>query len=160
MITKIPPLSDDSIIARATFLSMLDALKSGVDLIETCTNAHQRAQAIAALRVMIEQVREGHQLTADVSYFATHERGRTVAARAGGRAKAAFAHAIIHCLRRDWDSIPRHERKKTHKVWLAENFNRILIECKYEKLIDDPIEFERKFNQVLRWLSPSQRPHP
>jgi hypothetical protein len=155
MSKKTSPLSDDLVIARATYLKMIDTLEGGVDAIQACENAAQRAQAIGCLREQISLIRQGYQLSSSLSYLATHEKGRTAAARKGGAAKAAFAHAIIPCLERDWDSIPPDDRQ-THEGWLKHNLKRILTDCGYPHFIDDDIVFAR----VLRWLSPSQRPKP
>ena len=155
MSKKTLPLSDDSVIARATFLKMIDTLDGGVDAIESCKTAAQRAQAIGCLREQISLIRQGYLLSSDLSYLATHEKGRTAASRKGGEAKAAFAHAIIPCLERDWDSIPSDDRQ-THEGWLKHNLKRILTECEYENLIDDA----KVFAQVKRWLNPSQRTKP
>lgn len=155
MSKKISPLSDDSVIARAAFLKMIDTLEGGVGAIEACKNAAQRAQAIGWLREQISLIRQGYQLSSDLSYVATREKGRTAAARKGGEAQAAFAHAIIPCLKRDWDSIPPCDRQ-THEGWLKHNLKRILTDCGYPHFIDD----DKVFARVLRWLSPSQRPKP
>jgi hypothetical protein len=155
MTKKTSPLSDESTIAQATLLTMLDDLKSGVDVIEACKNAAQRAEAITALRVMIEEVRQAHRLTSDIVYYDTHKKGRTVAARTGGNAKAdktnAFARAIIPYL--IWDSLPKKGRP-TKKEWLKGNLDRILEECGYKHFIGDADETL----QVERWLNPKQRP--
>jgi hypothetical protein len=155
MSKKTPPLSDDSVIARATFLMMLDDLDRCADLIEGCKSTSERAEAVACLRSIIANVKKGNANSGAVVYVSAHEKGRTFAARKGGEAKAAFARAIIPCLERDWDSIPYDDRQ-THEGWLKHNLKRILTECEYENLIDDAKVFAR----VKRWLNPSQRLKP
>jgi hypothetical protein len=150
---KTSPLSDDSIVAQATYQIMLDDLDRCADLIEGSKNKGERVKATACLRSVIANIKEAYSNSNTVLYVRAHEKGRTAAARKGGEAKAAFAHSIIPYLEREWDPIPPNDRQ-THEGWLKHNYKRILTDCGYKQYIDN----DKVFKRVERWLNPSQRP--
>ena len=147
-----PPLSDDSTFARAKFLQMLDTLEGGVDAIEACKNATQRAQAIAELRLGFGCVRKGFLNAARLDKLATEEHSLSSSGTHAAEARHAPSNLIKSIIARDWDSIPKDERP-TLEVWAKIHRQRILKEAKCEDLISDE-KFAKTF---LRWMNPSQR---
>jgi len=152
MSRKTPPLSVDSKFARAQFLQMLDTLEGGVDAIEACKNATQRAQAIAELRLGFEYVRKGFLNAARLDKLATEEQSLSSSGTHAAKAKHARSNLIKSIITRDWDSIPKDERP-TLEVWAKIHRERILKEAKCEDLISDE-KFAKTFQ---RWVNPSER---
>ena len=155
MSKKIAPLnlkllSDESISAQATFLSIIDTLDEAVTAIEGCKNAAERATAIECIREQIALLRNGYQLTSDISYLVTHEKGRTAAARKGGKEKAALAHLLCDYYERTWDTQP-FEGRLTQEAWVKHHVTKFL---KIHGIEATPAVLKR----AKRLLNPSARP--
>lgn len=160
MTKKTSPLSDESITAQATLLTMLDDLESGVDVIEACKNAAQRAEAITALRVMIEEVRQAHRLTSDIRFISTHVRGQNSLSEQARNARLLPSKELDKYLENNWFSLAKKPRqdafvqkhypifcKKVYDTDTGENINN----KKIKKI---------GVKQFKKRLSPSQRRKP
>ncbi len=158
------PLSDDLIMAQATFMTMLDTLDLGVNNIEACKNAAQRAQAIADLREMIEKVRKAHRLTSDISYIVTHARGQKSSPRQARNARLAPSKKLDEYLETHWFSL---DKKPRQDVFVKQHYplfsKQLEDEHKSKEGGTSKEDGENKFKnpistkQFKKRLSPSQR---
>ena len=145
------PLSDDAIIGRATYLRQLDLIDAGVDAIERSHNSAQRKETVAALRVQLNLLRDSYNLVDNISYFATHEKGRKALANTGVNARKASSNKVIILLEREWDTLD--PKPKYRDRWVQNNYKRICTEAygkNEEKWISE--------DYFKRLLMPSQRP--
>ena len=161
MSKKIAPLNDDLIMAQVTFLTMIDDLEQGVDLIEACKNAHQRDKAIADLRMMIAEVRQAHRLTSDISYMSTYAKGQKSLSQQARNVKLVPSKMLDKYLEENWFSLDKKPRQdafvKQHYPLFCK-----LLEDEYKSKEDDGKKFKNPIsqNQFKRRLSPSQRRKP
>jgi hypothetical protein len=160
MSKKTSPLSDDLVIARATFLGMLDALHLGVDVIEASTNAAQRAEAIAALHVMIEEVKGADRLTSDINYIVTHEKGQKSSSQRARNVRLKPSKSLDDYLEKQWFSL---DKKPHQDTFVKEHYP---IFCGQEYETETGANASRKKlkriseKQFKKRLSPSQRRKP
>lgn len=116
------PLSDDATIARATFLQQFELIDGGVDAVEMSRTSAQRKETIAALRVQLNLLKKSYKIVSDISYFATHEKGRKALAKNGVKARAVSARKVIEALEHEWDGL---EIKPRRDIFVKENYDRI-----------------------------------
>ena len=161
MSKKTPPLSDDSVIARATFLMMLDDLDRCADLIEGSKNASERAEAVACLRSIISNVKKGNARSGAVVYVSAHEKGRNSSHQNARDARHKPSKILDEYLKTHWFSIG--EKKPPQKTFVQEHYP---IFCMQAYKTDADVNDNKKKikpiteKQFKKRLSPSLRRKP
>ena len=113
MSKKTPPLSDDSVIARAMLLMMLDHLDKCADLIEGCKNASERAEAVACLRSIIANVRVGCASSDAVVYVRAHEKGQQSSPQHARSKRTELSNKLGDLLEQHWFTLEKKPRQDT-----------------------------------------------
>jgi hypothetical protein len=157
MSKKISPLSDDSVIAPAMLLMMLDHLDKCADLIEGCKNASERAEVVACLRTLIANVKESYTSVNSVVYVSAHVEGQKSLPQQARNVRLARSGKLNEYLEKHWFSL---DKKPPQDAFVKEHYS---LFCKWAYDTDSSANNSKKKikkiteKQFKRRLSPSQR---